>query len=103
MRSEMNTPNDEQQLAPGMVMNSAGEVTIAPSVSETLFELALKLEDSTTLPVDVQHIVAAIALAVQAGGWDSAAELKADEATADRLSEYVRIVFTQFDGDIGEE
>ncbi len=103
MPDEQAQPGDDTQLAPGLTLSADGEVTVAPDMSESLFDVAIRLEDATELPVDVQHVVAALLLAVRSGTWDSSAKLSADDAgQMTQLSEYVRTVFEAYGSDVGE-
>ena len=52
----------EQQVVPGISISSSGQATVDPSLTEVLFDLALKLEEPTNHPVDVQHVLAAIVI-----------------------------------------
>lgn len=103
MPDEQSQPGDATQLAPGLSLSDDGEVTVAAEMSEVLFDVAIRLEDATELPVDVQHVVAALLLAVRSGTWDSSVKLSADDAEQmTQLSEYVRAVFVAYGGDVGE-
>ena len=53
---------DDQQIVPGLSVSTTGQATVDPSIADVLFDLAIKLEETTTLPVDVQHVVAALVL-----------------------------------------
>ena len=61
----MNT--DDQQIVPGLSVSATGQATVDPSIADVLFDLAIKLEEATTLPVDVQHVVAALVLSARNG------------------------------------
>ncbi|MCX7407817.1 MAG: hypothetical protein NTZ32_07005 [Planctomycetales bacterium] len=47
--------SDDQQIVPGLSVSTSGQATVDPSIADALFDLAIKLEEATTLPVDVQH------------------------------------------------
>ena len=55
------------QIVPGISVTSSGQATVDPSLADVLFDLAIKLEEPTNLPVDVQHVLAAIVLAARSG------------------------------------
>ena len=83
---------------------SSGQATVDPSLADVLFDLAIKLEDSTNHPVDVQHVLAAIVLAVRKGEIDSDTKLSSDDqALAEVLTPHMKAVFAEFDGKLGRE
>ncbi len=59
----------EKQIVPGIFISSSGQATVDPSLANVLFDLAIKLEEPTNLPVDVEHVLAAIVLARALGLW----------------------------------
>ena len=74
----MKTSGD-QRVVPGIMVSVSGEATVDRSMSEVLFDLALQLEDPTKLPVDVQHVLAAIVLAARSGELDPDTPLSAND------------------------
>ncbi len=62
----------EQQIVPGISVTSSGQATVHPSLADVLFDLAIKLEEPTNLPVDIEHVLAAIVLAARNGELDPA-------------------------------
>ena len=67
-----------------------------------LFKLAIKLEEPTNLPVDVQHVLAAIVLAARKGELDPHTPLSSDDpALAKVLAGHVKTVFTDYGGKVG--
>ena len=94
----------EQQIVPGISISAAGQATIEPALSDVLFDLALALEEETRLPVDVQHVLAALVLAARNGQLDSDRKLVADDPTlTSLLVPHVHAVFSQYDGKVGSE
>ena len=94
----------EQQVVPGISISSSGQATVDPSLTDVLFDLALKLEEPTNHPVDVQHVLAAIILAVRSGELDSDTKLSSDDqALTAVLTPHVKSVFADFDGKLGME
>ncbi len=92
----------DQQIVPGISVNSSGQATVDPSVADVLFDLAIKFEEPTQLPVDVEHVLAAVVLAARSGAIDSNTSLSADDASlADTLVGYVKTVFADYDGKVG--
>lgn len=95
---------DNQQIVPGIFVTSKGQATVDPSLQEVLFDLALKLEEPLDLPVDVQHVLAAIVLAARSGELDSCSPLAADDPRlVTVLSSHVRRIFSEFGGKVGKD
>ena len=94
----------DRQIVPGITVASTGQATVDSSVANVLIELALKLEEPTNLPVDVEHVLAAIVLAARNGELDSNASLSPDDpALTDCLEVHVKAVFSQFGGNVGAD
>lgn len=96
----MDKTNDHQ-IVPGVSVTPEGQATVDPSVADLLFDLAIKLEESTDLPVDVEHVLAAIILASRRGELDRNAPLSSgDPPMLKLLAAHVKTVFTQFGGKV---
>ena len=94
--------NSHQQIVPGITVSPSGQATVDPTLTDVLFNLALKLEGPTNLPVDVEHVLAAIVLAARNGQLDAETPLSSDDpALADILARHVKTVFEQFGGNVG--
>jgi len=92
----------DQQIVPGISISSSGQATVDPSLSDVLFDLAIKLEEPTNLPVDVEHVLAAIVLAARNGELDPNTPLSSDDpAMAEMLSGHVKTVFADYGGKLG--
>ena len=79
--------SDDQQIVPGISISSSGQATVDPTLADVLFDLAIMLEEPTNLPVDVEHVLAAIVLAARKGELDSNTPLSSDDpALAEVLS-----------------
>ena len=95
---------DEHQIAVGISVSEAGQATVDPSLADVLFDLAIKIEETAQLPVDVQHVLAAIVLAARSGDIDSDTNLSSDDqAVINVLTPYVKSVFADYDGKVGED
>ena len=96
--------NDDQQIVPGISISSSGQATVDPSLSDVLFDLAIKLEEPTNLPVDVQHVLAAIVLAARNGELDPNTPLSSDDPSlAEVLVSHVITVFAEYGGKVGKD
>ena len=93
---------DDGQVVPGISISPSGQATVDSSLANVLFDLAIKLEEPTQLPVDVEHILAAIVLAAHQGELDPNTRLSSeDPALAAVLINHVKTVFAEYDGKVG--
>ena len=96
--------NSHQQIVPGISVTSSGQATVDPSLANVLFDLAIKLEEPTNLPVDVEHVLAAVVLAARNGELDANTPLPSDDpALVDILVVHVKTVFADYDGKVGRD
>ncbi len=94
----------EEQIVPGITVTSSGQATVDPSLADLLFDLAIKLEEPTSLPVDVEHVLAAIVMAARNGEIDPNTTLSSDDpALAELLAGHVKAVFSKFGGNVGTD
>ena len=94
--------DDDEQVVPGISISPSGQATVDSSLENVLFDLAIKLEEPTQLPVDVEHILAAIVMAARQGELDPNTRLSSeDPALAAVLINHVKIVFAEYDGKVG--
>ena len=94
--------SDDEQIVPGISISPSGQATVDSSLANVLFELAIKLEEPTQLPVDVEHILAAIIMAARQGELDPNTRLSSeDPALAAVLVNHVKRVFAEYDGKVG--
>lgn len=94
----------ERQAVPGISLSASGQATVDPSLADVLFDLAIKLEEPTNLPVDVQHVLAAVVLAARSGELDPDTKLSSDdEALVEVLIPHVKSVFDKYGGEVGRD
>ena len=94
----------DQLVVPGIVVNSSGEATVDSALAEVLFDLAVKLEEPTDLPVDVEHVLAAIVLAARNHQLDPTVPLDSgDSKLVNLLVPHVKTVFTVYGGQVGRD
>ncbi|WP_372898919.1 hypothetical protein [Stieleria sp.] len=99
----MNRTN-QHQLVPGISVTASGQASVDPSVADVLFDLALQLEEPTNLPVDVEHVLAAIVLAARNGQLDRNTPLSSDDpALVDTLAAHVKTIFADYGGNVGTD
>lgn len=93
---------DDEQVVPGISISPTGQATVDSSLTNVLFDLSIKLEELTQLPVDVEHVLAAIVMAARQGELDSNTRLSSeDSASAAVLTNHVKTVFAEYDGKVG--
>ena len=94
----------DHQIVPGISVTTSGQASVDPSLTDVLFDLAIKLEEPTNLPVDVEHVLAAVVLAAREGKLDSKTPLSSDDsALVEILVGHVKTVFEQFGGKVGRD
>ncbi len=93
-----------RKIVPGISLSLSGEATIAPSVRNVLFDIAIQLEESTNLPIDIEHVVAAIVLAARNNEIDANAPLVSDDSVlVGKLAPHVKSVFALYGGKVGRD
>ena len=94
----------EQQVVPGITISHSGQASVDPSLADVLFDLAIKLEGPTNYPVDVQHVLAAVVLAVRNGDLAPDTKLTSDDQELVAvLTPHVKAVFVNRDGKVGRD
>ena len=94
----------DQPVVPGISISADGQATVDQSMTEVLFDLALKLEGPTGQPVDVQHVLAAIVIAARRGELDAEVRISADDqALVLVLTPHIETVFGQYGGVVGQD
>ncbi len=94
----------DKQIIRGITLTSSGQAHVSPELAETLFDLALMLEEPTGLPVDVEHVLAAIVLAANQGELKSDAVLTTCAPTLVKILErHVNTIFADYDGRVGRD
>jgi len=96
--------NPSQQIVQGISLSSSGQATVDPKLTEVLIDIAIKIDDDSKFPVDVEHVLAAIVLARRADEIGSATNLaNADAKLISILTRHVETVFQKFDGKVGAD
>ncbi len=96
--------NSERQVVPGISISPSGQATIDPSINDVLFDLAINLEEPTNLPVDIEHVVAAIVLAARNNEIDANSAITADDpALIGILAIHIKSVFALYGGKVGSD
>lgn len=97
-------PDDAIPIVKGITMTAAGEVTVDPALDEPLCDLAIAFQGPEDLPVDVEHVIAALILASRRGEVPPDYELRPrDKALRAILLPHVRTIFSRFGGQVCEE
>ena len=88
----------ERLIAVGISLSESGEVSVDGPAGRALFDLAIALEGETPLPVDVQHVLAAIVLAERDALVGNQTRLTTDDPSLQQIIlDYLPIVFKQYD------
>jgi hypothetical protein len=96
--------DSQQQIVPGISVSSSGQASVDPSLADVLFDLALQLEGPTDLPVDVEHVLAAIVLASRNGELAPDKPLRSNDPTlAGILEAHVKTIFADYGGKVGTD
>ena len=100
---EMSLDNSgDHQIVPGICVTASGQAMVDTSLADVLFDLAIQLEKPTQLPVDVEHVLAAIVLAARNQELDRNRMLSADDPQlVSLLADHVKRVFADYDGKVG--
>ena len=94
----------ERQIVTGISLDAEGQASVDASLNNVLFDLALKLEEITNLPVDVQHVVAAIVLAEREGDVSATNAISAsNRILVSALATHVKSVFALYGGKVGKD
>ena len=102
----MNDPPPQAQfhVVRGITIDHRGQATIDPAIQDVLMDLALELEQPTGLPVDVQHVVAALVMARQHQQIEPAALIAAENPRlVSLLTPHVQSIFARHGDQLGED
>ena len=95
--------HDSLLIVPGLSVDARGVASVDAELGKLLVELALQLEDAVSAPVDVEHVVAAIALAARSGELDSATPLNDVPDLIEIVRAQLQVVFSKYQGRLGAE
>ena len=88
----------------GIELDAAGGVTVEPELEEALCDLAIALQGPDDLPVDVEHVVAALIFASRKHEVPPDYELRPRDRTLQALLKpHIRDIFRRFGGQVCEE
>ena len=94
----------DQQIIPGISLSPTGQATVDPALADVLFDLVIQLEEITKLPVDVEHVLAAIVLASRNGQLNQFPRLSSSDLVLQEvLADHVKAIFTKYDGKVGRD
>lgn len=96
--------SSERQIVPGISIDAKGQANIETTMNDVLFDLALKLEEVTNLPVDVQHVVAALVLAERRKDIAATQAISANDGVlVSVLTGHVKSVFDMYGSELGTD
>ncbi len=94
----------DQQIIPGIFISPTGQATVDPTLADVVFDLAIQFEEIVKLPVDVEHVVAAIILAARNGQLNQCTRLSSSDLVLQEvLADHVGAIFTKYDGKVGRD
>jgi hypothetical protein len=92
----------DQQIIPRISISPSGQATVDPTLTDVVFDLAIQLEEIVKLPVDVEHVLAAIVLAARSGDLDQNTRLSPNAPELQEvLADHVSTIFKRYDGKVG--
>ena len=100
--------NSNRQIVPGISISSSGRTKIDSALRDVLVDLAIDLEKATKLPVNIEHVVAAIRLAARKHKIEQTTPITADDpALVGILVPHVKTAFSllqrQHKGNVTED
>ena len=93
-----------EQIVEGVSIDRQGSVRVAEGMQQDLCELAISLQEITTHPVDVEHVLAAVVMAVRDGKLERASTLTNESQEINAvIARYVNILFARHGGKVTPE
>ena len=93
-----------EEIVNGVTIDRQGLVVVAEGMQQVLCSLALKLQDQTPHAVDVEHVLAAVVMAVRDGKLARNSSLDSFCKTElDILQRYIDVLFQRYGPNITEE
>ena len=94
---EMTSP--AEKIVEGISLDRRGTVTVAPGHQQTLCDVSLALQDVCKYAVDVEHVVAALVMAVRDGRLERDSVVSPDDQVViSVLMGYMPLLFEQLKG-----
>lgn len=93
-----------EQIVVGVTIDRQGVVSVEEGFQQTLCDVALAIQECTPHAVDVEHVLAALVMAVRDGKLLRNSELKSSDGEQNSiLSRYVNVLFERYAGEINGE
>ena len=93
-----------EQIVAGVTIDRQGMVSVEEGFQQELCDVALALQECTPHAVDVEHVLAAVVMAVRDGKLPRNSALKKADGEQNRiLSRYVHVLFERYAGEINGE
>ena len=93
-----------EEIVNGVTIDRQGTVVVGEGMQQVLCELALTLQDQTPHAVDVEHVLAAVVMAVRDGQLARNSSLDSFcKPELDILQRYVDVLFQRYGANITEE
>ncbi len=93
-----------EEIVPGITIDRQGIVSVAEGLQQRLCNIALALQECTPHAVDVEHVLAAVVMAIRDGKLPRTSELTCDNSEqTETLLRYVNVLFERYAGEINRE
>ena len=91
-----------EEIVEGLTIDRKGSVTVASGYQQVLCDLSLEMQELSSHPVDVEHVVAAVVMAVRDGRISRGSVLQSENQHQNQiLVRYVEILFRKHQGKVG--
>ncbi len=93
-----------EQIVEGVTIDRQGMVVVGEGFQKTLCDLALDLQERTPHAVDVEHVLAALVMAVRDGKIPRNSSLSSSDGERNGiLCRYIEVLFQRYAGKINGE
>lgn len=92
-------------ILPGISVDDSGRVSVDAKCGKLLFDLALEFEGIVSAPVDVEHVLAALILAVREQGLTVVSDVEmapSNPVLLNAVRDCLPVIFERYGSDLGE-
>ena len=90
-----------EEIVEGVTIDRQGTVVVAEGLQQTLCDIAIDLQECTPHAVDVEHVLAALVMAVRDGKLPRNSDInRTTGAQNEILARYVDVLFQRYDGNL---
>ncbi|MCH2179835.1 MAG: hypothetical protein MK106_13625 [Mariniblastus sp.] len=96
--------SEDQIIVNGIHLSPSGEATVSATVTQSLIDLAIFMEEHSRFPLDVEHVLAGIIMARREGRLPATTQLCSDNAQLiEVLTPLVDRIFQETGGNITKD